>query len=281
MPLHPAPPTDLPGLVEAYRQSVQAVIDLGLTSSQEDFEQPTDCPGWTVQDQISHIVGVESWLSGAQPPVIELPDLPHVKNEMGAFMELWVHDRRSMEGRDVAGELVDVLTTRLGQLTDPELTADTPLRGIFGLRPARETLVVRIIDIWVHEQDIRNALRRPGNLDSPGASLFVSSIMDALPMVVTKRAKVPIGQAVIVDITGPVLARTGVVVVEQDGKPRGERLFSGDVTETPKATTTIVLSTDAVTRLAAGRREVDDIPHTVHGNEEVARAVLENLSITP
>ncbi len=62
MPLHPAAPDDLAGLVAAYRQTTRAVVDLGRSCSEADFDLATACPGWTVKDQISHVVGLESWL---------------------------------------------------------------------------------------------------------------------------------------------------------------------------------------------------------------------------
>ena len=73
MPLHPAAPEDLPGLVAAYAQTVRAVIDLGRSCSDADFRKDTACPGWTVKDQISHVVGVEQWLAGSALPAGERP----------------------------------------------------------------------------------------------------------------------------------------------------------------------------------------------------------------
>lgn len=104
-------------------------------------------------------------------------------------------------------------------------------------------------------RDIRTALERPGDLDSAGAAAFVG--------------------------------RAGVrVVTDTEGRPRGEELFTG---ETPDAgghdetggTTSITLSTDALTRRAAGRRSVDDLTFSVAGDESVARRVLDHLVITP
>ena len=54
MPQHPAPPTDLGGLVGAYEQTTRAVIDLGQTLSARDFARDTECPGWTVKDQFNN-----------------------------------------------------------------------------------------------------------------------------------------------------------------------------------------------------------------------------------
>ncbi len=282
--MHPAPPTDLRGLVDAYQHTTQAVVDLGHSCSLVDFTLQTECPGWTVKDVISHVVGIESWLDGAAPPQIQLPDLPHIKNDTGEFVELFVHERRPLDGADVVGELEDVLVSRVAALRDPALSDDTILRSVAGPAPATDALTLRVIDIWIHEQDIRAALGRPGNLDSPAATVFVNAVIRSLPRIVARDAAVPVGQAVIFDITGPVMARAGVRVVEgPDGRPHGQALFTGDTHEEhaddPGGTTSIILSTDALTRRAAGRRGVDEIIFTVHGDEDLARGVLEHLVI--
>ena len=286
MPQHPAPPTDLAGLVSAYEQTARAVIDLGQTLSARDFERETECPGWSVKDQFSHIAGIEGWLDGATPPELDLAEVPHVKNEQGEFIERFVQERRGREGADIVGELEDVLESRLAMLRDPDLTEDTLVRGPFGRATATEMLSMRASDIWVHEQDIRTATGRPGDLDTPAASIFVFAVIRALPRIVAHDAKVPVGHAVILDVTGPVVARAGArVVLDADRKMWGEELFTGgfqgeDTASAPTETTSIVLSTDALTRRAAGRRTVDDLVFTVTGDREVALDVLEKLVVT-
>ena len=181
MPQHPAPPTDLDGLVGAYEQTTRAVIDLGQTMSARDFAKDTECPGWTVKDQFSHIAGIEGWLDGATPPRLDLPELPYVKNEQGEFIELFVQERRSREGADIVGELEDILESRLSQLRDATMTEQTAVRGPFGRTTAARAMTLRASDIWVHEQDIRTAVGRPGDLDSPAAAVFVAAVIRAFP----------------------------------------------------------------------------------------------------
>lgn len=286
MPQHPAPPTDLAGLVAAYEQTARAVLDLGQTLTTRDFDKPTECPGWSVKDQFSHIVGLEAWLDGAKPPALDLPELPHVRNGSGEFIELFVQERRDREGADIVGELEDVLASRLSSLQDPSLTEESAVKGPFGRTTAARAVALRAIDIWVHEQDIRTAVGRPGDLDTAGASLFVAAAIRAFPRVVARDAEVPVGHAVIVDVTGPVVARAGArVVLDADRKRWGEELFTGeshdeDTASAPMETTSIVLSTDALTRRAAGRRSVADLVYSVTGDADVAREVLENLVVT-
>lgn len=287
MPLHPAAPTDLPGVVTAFAQTAQAVLDLGSSCTPADFDRPTECRGWTVKDQFSHIVGLESYLEGAQPPDVDVSHLPHVRGEIGRFMETWVEARRGMPGEDIVGELESILPRRLAHLRDPALQPETIIDTPFGPRSALRAVTLRAVDVWCHEQDLRVALGRPGNLDSPAAALFVQSIMDALPVIVARKAAVPVGDVVIIDCTGPVAARDGVRVVEgPDGRPFGEPLFTGGPSSQDPATpqgprTSITLSTEALTRRGAGRRSVDALHYTVVGDEDLARAVLEDLPVTP
>ena len=70
-----------------------------------------------------------------------------------------------------------------------------------------------------------------------------------------------------------------------DRRPFGEELFTGeshdeDTASAPTETTSIVMSTDALTRRAAGRRSVADLVFSVAGDADVAHDVLEHLVVT-
>jgi uncharacterized protein (TIGR03083 family) len=284
MPLHPAAPEDLAGLVSAYQQTTQAVVDLGRSCTDADFDLPTACPGWTVKDQISHVVGLESWLHTGDVPQVEVPDYAHIRNEAGQFIEKSVELRRRMVGQKVVDELETVAARRVAALSEPEVTLETVVRGPWGPAPVGESLRRRILDIWTHEQDIRQALGRPGNLDSGGAAVFMDLLFAALPRIVAREAGIEPGNVVIIDSTGPVMGRAGVWVEPgEEGKARGIPLFSGIAHDGDPhdVFTTITLSTDCLTRRAAGRGGLDDIHFSVHGDEAVARRVLEHLVIVP
>ena len=45
-----------------------SIAALGQELSDEDWSKPTDCPGWTVKDQLSHVIGTESMLAGRTAP---------------------------------------------------------------------------------------------------------------------------------------------------------------------------------------------------------------------
>jgi uncharacterized protein (TIGR03083 family) len=284
MPLHPAAPEDLAGLVAAYQQTTQAVVDLGRSCTEEDFAKPTACPGWTVKDQISHVVGLESWLHTGDVPHVDVPDYDHLRHEAGRFIERSVEIRRPLKASAIVDELETLAAQRVKQFSAPDMTIDTVVRGAWGPAAAGDNLRTRILDIWTHEQDIRQAVGRPGDLDSGGAAVFMDLLFAALPRLVAREAAIPPGNVVIFDVTGPVLGRAGVWVDEgAEGKARGIPLFSGVAHDGDPhdVFTTITLSTDALTRRAAGRGGVDDIHFTVHGDEDVARRVLEHLPFVP
>ena len=274
----PATPQRLHDLVEAFAQTTQAVIGLGHDCGVQNLAQPTECPGWTVHDQISHVVGVESWLEGHKDPRVDMPYYDHIRNDLGKKVEYAVEVRRGRTGAEVVAELEDVLAQRLSTLRDPDLTDSSIINGPFGPDLAATVMLLRTFDVWTHEQDIRSALGRPGNLSSQAASVFVSTVMLQLPRLIAKGAGVEPGHVVVIDVTGPIVARQGVrVEIDEQGRPRGHQMPADP---TPDGATTISLSTEAFTRRAAGRRSVSETAYSVVGDDAIARRVLEALVVT-
>ncbi|MEO7070132.1 MAG: maleylpyruvate isomerase family mycothiol-dependent enzyme [Nostocoides sp.] len=284
MPLHPTGPDDVTGLIDAYGHTLQALIDLGQSMRDADFDRETDCPGWTVKDVYSHVAGVEASLSGAPAPEVTVPAYAHLTRPAQRITEAMVEARRDTPGPDVVEELGQVVQERLAVLYGADLDLDTEFRGVFGMQPLRDWLRTRVLDIWTHEQDVREALGRPGNLDSPAAAVTMEQFAASVPMIVAKRAGVAPGHTVIFDITGPVVGRIGVRVEDVEGLVRGLPLFTGGASTAPESeglTTSITLSTQAFARRAAGRRGVDDVHWTAQGDEQIARRVLQALVVTP
>lgn len=289
MPIHPAPPLDLAGLIEGYRQTVQAVIDLGHSCTPEDFTAPTSCPGWSLQDHIAHVAAVEHYLDGGDNPDLDVSGLEHVQHEFAAWMEQGVEARRGQPGAEIVAELETLLHNRLATLSDPSLQLDSQVRAPMDSTMKLSSLLkLRHQDIWTHEQDIREVLGRIGNLDTPAAATFVNGLVRHFARLV---ADVPMadGQTVILESTGPVTARMGVRASNEDGKITHHSLFTGEsesgmgqsVHSETDPTTTISMSTEALSRRAAGRRETGDTAYSVVGDEELAARVLDAIAFTP
>jgi len=306
-----APPQKLHDLVEAFAGTAGAVVDLARACSSDDLARPTDCPGWTVHDQISHVAGVEAWLAGHRDPRVETPPYEHIRNSLGKKVEYAVEVRRGRAGAEVLAELESVLAERLSTLGDPALTDSSVIDGPFGPDQAATVVLMRTFDVWVHEQDIRCALGRPGNLDSPAAAVCVSTIMGQLPKLIARGAALEPGTTVVIDVTGPgsVTARQGVQIeLDEQGQARGHivptaptvptvpnvpNVPAGEANMTDDRTqassrldpakdpqVTISLSAEAFTRRAAGRRSVSDTAYDVVGDADIARRVLEAMIVT-
>lgn len=282
MTLHPAAPEDLAALTAAYAQTVQSISDLGHSLRPGDTELPTACPGWTVLDQFAHVVSLEAWVQGEAPPDVDVSDREHVHGELGTMVERFLESRRGRSLEELLDELDVLAAARVRHLEAETTSPDDPAIGPFGPTTQHGLAGNRLFDLWTHEQDIREALGRHGNLDSAAAAHTVQQLFRAFPRVVARTARVPAGHAVILDLTGPVVGRAGARVEEHDGKAIGIPLFTGEAEEHPDTVmTTITMSTQAATRRAAGRVATEDTRYTVTGDEEIARRVLDALVIAP
>lgn len=286
MPLNPPAPADLEEFVAAYAHTMQAVVDLGRGLRPGEEGLPTDCPGWDVGDQLRHIASVEASLLGESAPDVDVSRYGHIRNAFGQLIEKLVESRRARTLTVVLDELDATLARRLEALRAPDVTSGTPTVGPFGPTTVSELLGLRLFDIWIHEQDIREALGRPGDLDGGGAANALARLFAAFPRIVAKEARIEPRHAVILDITGPVVGRVGARVEEVDGAPRGIPLFTGEVGETgpsaaPDGATTIAMSTQVATRLLAGRRSPDEVHVSIAGDAAIAGRVLAALTITP
>lgn len=78
-------PTALIELMNTAMDAVTVAFD-GLT--EEQWSTPTDCPGWDVKDNLSHILGTEHFLIGKPPTSHRAPQFDHVKNPIGEMLSL-------------------------------------------------------------------------------------------------------------------------------------------------------------------------------------------------
>ena len=84
---------DRDSAVAALAAEWQAITELCAALSDPEWAAPTDCPGWSVQDNVSHIIGTERMLLGDPAPEVDVGDVPHVHNEIGRMNELWIAER--------------------------------------------------------------------------------------------------------------------------------------------------------------------------------------------
>jgi uncharacterized protein (TIGR03083 family) len=233
---------------------------------------PTECPGWSVQDQLSHLIGIERTLMGEAPPTWDAPLGSHVKNDFAAVNETWVAVRRELPGNDVLGEFREVTAQRLGDLGG--LSADEWAKVGFspvGQVPYVDFMDVRVFDSWVHEQDVRLALDRPGGGDSRASQIALDRVRGAMPFVVGKKAGAPDGAVVRFDLSGP-----GADALRFDVGVEGGRARLVPTEGEP--TVTLSMSSVDFTRLGCGRTTSDVVEAAggvaVEGDAALGRGIL-------
>ena len=233
-------------LVTHLHQVWESMATLGDGLTEDGWKTTTDVPGWSVQDNLTHITAIEWMLLGEPMPAVEIPDgLAHVKNDAGKNNEVFVQSRRSLSGADALAEFREITGRRLADLDayGPDDFANeswTPM----GSGTARDLLPFRAFDSWVHEQDMRRALGEPGNVDSAVADAAVERMITTMPYVVGKRAGAADGATVVFDVAGPP-GRTFAVGVQ------GRATVLDTVPDDPSAR--IVTDGDTFVRLATGR----------------------------
>ena len=172
--------------------------------SEQEWKLATDCPKWSVQDHVAHVVGTESRLAGRPVPDHRPEDVAHVKNDIGRGNEVWVDFLRSHSGAAVLEAFREVTAARLQRLRS--MNADgfsEPTQTPVGPGTVRDFMVIRIFDCWVHEQDVRRAVGRPGHMEGPVVVHSMDRMARAMPFVVGKQAAAPDGTTVIFEVIGP------------------------------------------------------------------------------
>ena len=231
----------------------------------------TGCPGWSVQDNVSHLIDYEATQLGWPRPLHDFDMPEHAVNDLGRANELGVDARRSLAGSEVLDEFRRTVSARSDQLRG--LTAsdlDREVATPAGPGTVTDMLRLRVMDTWSHEQDIRRALQRPGHVEGPVVEESIGYFAQFLPFVVGKRAGAPDGASVVFAVGDA--ARVTVEVV--DGRAR--------LAAEEAAAPTVVLSMPVTTfaALVGGRSDVpDDV--SIDGDETLGRAVVAGLGFMP
>jgi uncharacterized protein (TIGR03083 family) len=280
----PAETYSIAQILDAWEGSAHAVNELAKRLTPQQWELPTECPGWSVGDIVRHCCWVEGMLAGRPLPEgpLDRERFPHVQNPFQEMTELGVEVRRGDAQQDVCQELDGLIDLRLAQLMalDP-LSLDTEVMGLMGKPvPLQNMLRTRIFDLWTHEQDIRRATGLPANQASPGAQVSALQMARSTGFVLARNLEAPPGTTLHVSVHGPIAFDRWVAV---DDDARGidlDRPLGEDAA-------TVSLSTDWETyaRLGAGRLDLADADvrarAVVSGDPALADGLLEALAITP
>ena len=264
-------PTALIELMNTAMDAVTFAFD-GLTEAQ--WSTATDCPGWDVKDNLSHLIGTELFLMGKPSTTNRAPKFDYVKNPIGEANEHEIDARRSLTGAQVYAEWLQVARDRAHQLaTADDAYFDTPWHMPTGPGTLGEFLAIRVLDLWVHEHDVRRALGKPGHDGGPVAEHTIDRLIRTLPIVVGKRAATPEGDTVVITLTGGVLRTIPITVVN------GRAAIVESVPASPRCVITI----DSTTFLALATGRGNPADHlggvSMTGDTELATRVVMQMNM--
>jgi uncharacterized protein (TIGR03083 family) len=258
---------------------VWASLDDLLTGLDGDeWRRPTPLPGWSVQDNVAHIVGTEAMLAGEDGPGTEIDrdTSVHVRNDIGVFNEQWVEAMRPMAPAAVLARFRELTAQRLATLDamsieDWDAESFTPAgKDTFG-----RFMQIRVFDCWLHEQDIRDAVGRPGNETGLAVEVTLDEMATALGFVVGKKAGAASGDRVTFALTD------GGAIVREFHVEVGERAAVVAELSGP-ATLTLTMPVGVMTRRCAGRVGPDGLLDQVaiDGDSDLAARILGNQAYT-
>lgn len=262
-------------LLALMEQAFSAMDEVCSGLDGDEWDRPTDLPGWSVKDNLSHVCGIEAWILGRPRAEGEPPRAPHVKNELGAMNELEVAARRGRAPKEILEEYRELVAERLKTLAtlSPEewkTESWTPL----GQAPVERMIATRVIDVFFHEQDVRRAVGRSGHMNGDVARHTFERMAGLMPMVVAKRAGASDGSAVTFEVGAP--GRSFTVSVEG-----GRGALAGELASEPTARLAMDLETFLC--LTGGRwspeRALSGGRVSVSGDPKLAEKILQNVNI--
>lgn len=265
--------SDRDTLVAALREQFDALLELGHQLDDAQWATPSECPGWTVKDLYSHVIGTELMLLGRPDETVDVAGADHVRNQIGEFNEVAVAVRRDRSGADVLAELEQVAAERTAAfdaMTQADFDAEsfTPA----GQDTYGRFMQIRVFDCWIHEQDAREVLGLPGHASGHAVDIALDEHATALGFLVGKKAGATEGQSVRLRLTGETERTLDVRV---DGRAQL-------VDDLEEPTATITVPTLRWFRWVAGRRaaELTDPDLRIEGDTDLAQRVLANAACT-
>jgi uncharacterized protein (TIGR03083 family) len=265
---------ELAGYVEVWWQAVNDLLDLLEQLPEEEWSTPTDLAGWDVRACAAHTAHLESVLASGAEETADVGEPAHVTGPMGRYTEIGVVNRRDASPDAIINEIREAATARhTALLADPPSDGDAVPDNIFGVVgwTQRTLLRNRPLDVWMHEQDVRRAVGRPGNMDSAAARHTAEYLAEGLGFVLGKRVGAPAGTSLVLDMEG---SAPFAVQIGDDGR--------GRPVDPPSApTVTLHMDRESFIRLAGGRCDPEPGRVRVDGDQELGARVLASMATTP
>jgi len=239
---------------DSFGRAADAFYDLLCALDEEDWPKPV-LRDLDVQGLVGHLIGVEDDVQRGLAGDPAVADAGHVESTQDAAV--CQAGRSPARTRDDWRRAADRTLDLVAQGADSGCAA---VVAVHGMRlPPPELLVVRAFELWVHDNDVRQAVGLPPSVpDAPVLRLMIDLAARMLPYAAARTGLAgPVDMHLV--LTGPGGGTWDVVV--------------GPATRDPEP---VAIVTDAVgfCRLAANRATAADLDVHVTGDAGLAADVL-------
>ncbi|MFC4080294.1 maleylpyruvate isomerase family mycothiol-dependent enzyme [Amycolatopsis samaneae] len=256
----------------------RALLDLLTSLDAADWAKPTVCAGWDVHDVTAHILN--DYLRRVSGGRDHHPGAVFAADETLPAYLARTNDEFVRAARQCSPRIMIDLLTHLGpQLdalwADADLTGPAPLGVSWagpGPAPAWLDIARDYTEFWTHQQQIRDAVSRPGAAEPALLHPVLATFAQALPVALGEQDPPP-GTAVLVEITGPAGGRW--VCLREAGAWRLTRVAERE----PAAS--VVMDQDTAWRLATRGITVEEARRRaeLRGDPALTAAVTTWLAI--
>ncbi len=270
-------------VLDLFPEERSALLDLLSGLTQDEWNAPTVCPGWSIKDIAAHLLGddigrLSRGRDGFRGEAFALKGDRDFEAELLAYInqmnELWIHAARRISPR----LLCDLLRLTGEQAQRYFVSLDLFAIGgpvsWAGPEPAPVWLDIarEYTERWLHQQHIRDALHRPGLTDRRFFAPVLGTFVRALPHTF-RGVSAPEGAHVKLTITGDAAGEWSLL---RDG---GRWALFHDVFTAPDA----AISTDGDTAwrlFTKGISKAEALTRAaVTGDRTLALKVLDTVSI--
>jgi uncharacterized protein (TIGR03083 family) len=233
--------------VDALEMCMASFDDLLGGLDADGWSTQSLCPAWTVRGVAEHLGAIEAMLLGAEPGSM-VDSLPF--EQAGE----WISSVAGLSDAEFLDRYREVLTPRRAELAAMSIEElGRPSATPVGPGSYARFMAIRVFDYWVHEQDVRRPLGRPGHESGPAAEIALDEVHRSLTYIVGKKVGLPDGMSISFTVSGPLERSMHVAVDGRAGLVDG--LESPDVSVSADSTTFVLLACgriDPEAEIAAG-----------------------------
>lgn len=274
-------------VVDLFPLERQSLLQLLAELTEEEWQHPTVCAGWTVKDVTLHLLGDDIGFLSSKRDAFDFlslagnpPDLSVWEN-LVAFLNgrnaLWVEATRRMSPQ-LACTFLALTGSELYQYLkslNPFTIGDVVSWASPDPAPNWLDIAREYTERWLHQQHIRDAVNRPGLKERQFLAPILNTFVFALPRTFRKVLALD-GTTILLHISGE--SGGDWLLKRQQSAWQLGKLDTSDVEQIDAS---VILDQETAWRLfTRGISKEEAMQHTTFtGNEEIARKLLDTVSI--